>query len=373
MIDGLVIQKLISFRTASSMIKLLTGSQTIEKPYAFSKDYEQIGFPQMMVWANPQANGNDVFKTSTIKLTVDVNHFAHPDGYLDPLEILAQTQKLLDDYYINDGNKWSIKKLEISRKIESPYASKYLEYINSGRSLRGNMVKGNDCSGSGSRPSAIKYVDGKLIAGKYTKIKKELTFHVSNDDSLDMGLLLDGNTLRRHLGNDLREFDFEAAENYFWFYYIKRISGVSDYYSLNAALRIIETKVEGSTTREKYETILKGAAQYKGIEPYLKHVKNGDVRYNSLYKFKRVQTANNYIKKLQDELGINPVIISRRDASLLKVKCIPSIINALGIPHSILEKRKRRNKAPKAITVTLLKIPDELANDNFSVWSNNDE
>ena len=74
-------------------------------------------------------------------------------------------------------------------------------------------------------------------------------------------------------------------------------------------------------------SVLKGIAVYKGIEDYLGHTQDADKKYDFMKCIRTQKTAKTYIKMLQDDLRINPVNISRRDAKELGIGKLKNLLS----------------------------------------------
>lgn len=323
MIDYLVLTKEISVFQALEIKKNL-GLPVISREEAGTKKYTSSGISSLKIWLNlDKILEEPEICNCTLSAKVDGKRF-YQNGKYDVEKTLATLSRILNDEGLSEI-RWRLQNIAFKMEIASAHATKYVELLNNGYSLKGI--------------GAVKTADDKK---KPTKLqyKSDSIFLQIEADKLDNTVSMQLRLAKRKIndmvrGNkypvedrDFSNYDgvFEELEKKLWICYLGRIAGTEDYYSFKEAEKIIESSDKKPVEKENMQSVLKGVAVYKGIEDYLSHIGDTDKKYDFMKCIRTQKTAKTYIKMLQDDLRINPVNISRRDAKELGIGKLKNLL-----------------------------------------------
>ena len=104
---------------------------------------------------------------------------------------------------------------------------------------------------------------------------------------------------------------------------------MSDYFAYKRAEQLIDGSSIPHKSKEKCESVLKGVAVYKGMEEFCNHANDKVAKYDFMSVIGSDSVAKKYIKVLDEELGINPVVISRAIAMERKLDRLDNLLKLI--------------------------------------------
>lgn len=347
MIDYLVLTKEITVFQALEIKKNLE-LPVISREEAGTKKYTSSGISSLKIWLNlDKILEEPEICNCTLSAKVDGKRF-YQNGKYDVEKTLATLSRILNDEGLSEI-RWRLQNIAFKMEIASAYATKYVELMNNGYSLKGI--------------GAVKTADDKK---KPTKLqyKSDSIFLQIEADKLDNTVSMQLRLAKRKINDMVRgnkypveDRDFsnydsvlEELEKKLWICYLGRIAGTADYYSFKEAEKIIESSEKKPVEKENMYSVLKGIAVYKGIEDYLGHTQDADKKYDFMKCIRTQKTAKTYIKMLQDDLGINPVNISRRDAKELGIGKLENLLSYEEMVTIETDKEKLRDELIASMT-----------------------
>ena len=116
-------------------------------------------------------------------------------------------------------------------------------------------------------------------------------------------------TVEERLLKDVMDIAVEEKE---LSYYFSKVIGGGLYFTYSNAIKLIQNKKFKADKELRLCKVIKYVAKYHGISKFLDKVKDGTITDCG-----KLSTVQNYIRELQN-MGINPVTISRRDESVMK-------------------------------------------------------
>lgn len=347
MIDYLVLTKEITVFQALEIKKNLE-LPVISREEAGTKKYTSSGISSLKIWLNlDKILEEPEICNCTLSAKVDGKRF-YQNGKYDVEKTLATLSSILNDEGLSEI-RWRLQNIAFKMEIASAYATKYVELMNNGYSLKSiGTVKTADDK---KKPTKLQYKSDSI----FLQIEADKL-----DNIVDMQLRL----AKRKI-NDMvrgskypiedREFSnydgvLEELEKKLWICYLGRIAGTADYYSFKEAEKIVEASDKKPVEKENMYSVLKGVAVYKGIEDYLSHIGDVDKKYDFMKCIRTQKTAKSYIKMLQDDLRINPVNISRRDAKELGISRLENLLSHEEMVRSETQEDKLRDEFIASIT-----------------------
>lgn len=324
MIDYLVLTKEITVFQALEIKKNLE-LPVISREEAGTKKYTSSGISSLKIWLNlDKILEEPEICNCTLSAKVDGKRF-YQNGKYDVEKTLATLSRILNDEGLSEIS-WRLQNIAFKMEIASAYATKYVELVNNGYSLKSiGAVKTADDK---KKPTKLQYKSDSIFlqieANKLDNtvgMQLRLTKRKIND-------MVRGNKYPVE-DRDFSNYDgvLEELEKKLWICYLGRIAGAADYYSFKEAEKIIESSDKKPVEKENMRSVLKGIAVYKGIEDYLSHIGDADKKYDFMKCIRTQKTAKTYIKMLQDDLRINPVNISRRDAKELSIGKLKNLLS----------------------------------------------
>ncbi len=119
----------------------------------------------------------------------------------------------------------------------------------------------------------------------------------------------DSNTVEERLLKDVMDGVVEEQE---LSYYFSKVIGGGQYFTYTNAIQLIQNSKFKADKRQKLCKVIGYVAKYHGISIFLDRVKDGTITDCG-----KLKTVQGYLRDLQN-MGINPVTISRRDESVMK-------------------------------------------------------
>lgn len=282
-----------------------------------------------------------------INADIDMSRFEDSDGNPNLKRLKEQLDSIIAPSGVNDLD-WKMIYCKFEKVIETAYVDQYMNLIKNIRKPKGRgdtLKTKQDESSSGSK---------KMI---YSNGSRELTLDIKQD-AIILYLSISNSKLnysvkRKDYGISSKLIDqidansFKNMELQLWNEYLSRLFGESDYYSQSEAEKVIKEKCKSIGTRHKLEAVLKGIAVYKGIDAFMDHVEDKEPKYEFMEEIRSKSTANKCIRDLDTVYGVNPIVISRRDAAALEISCLPSFVKLVGVLDHKPQKRKRQKNKSK--------------------------
>lgn len=274
-----------------------------------------IGINSFGVWNNPDRT-EKYYQIHTVFANV------YPEIYLkngepDIPAVLDELDMIMGNITVKD-EQWRLQNIRFSKTIKTDKAETYIRLLNLGSSLSGiNMSKTvnrkNKQEKINTRVPELVYENGStkihiFLEDGDLKISIELLKRKLKDYSLTHDVI------KRDIisyNGKLKKMEAEIFKEY-----LEQLAGTGDYYSFKGAEQIIKNTSYSKPEKEKMYAVLNGIQVYKGIENFLRHVEDAKPKGDYMSKLKTKERAKTAIKNLE-KLGINPVIISRRNAEAI--------------------------------------------------------
>ena len=276
-----------------------------------------------------------------INADIDVSYFKHEDALLEFDSIKKKLTSIVEPSGVKDIG-WNVIYCKFKKIMQTDYADQYMDLIKRIRKPKGrgdNLVLKKEETfrsasklifSNGSRELSIDKIENVII----------LYLSITNRK-------INASAKRKNYGLTSKVLDqmdaksFESTELQLWNEYLSKIFGEGDYYSQIEAEKVLKEKCKNISTRHKLVAVLKGVSVYKGIDDFLAHVKDEERKYDFMEEIQSLSTANKYLRDLNKVYGVNPVVISRRDAAALNISSLPSLVRLAGVLDHKPQKTKK--------------------------------
>ena len=282
-----------------------------------------------------------------LNVDIDVSKFTHDNDVTDLKEIKSNLDSIIKPSGIKDIS-WNVIHCKFKKVIQTEYVDQYMDLI---KKIHKPQGRGN----------SLVLKEGETFRSASKVVFSNGTRELSIDKNSDVIILylslsnrkINESAKKKKYGivskalNQMDAKTFENAELQLWNEYLSKIFGEGDYYSQIEAEKILKEKCKSISTRHKLIAVLKGVSVYKGIDDFLAHVKDKERKYDFMEEIQSKSSANKYLRDLNKVYGINPVVISRRDAAALNISSLPSLVSLAGVMDYKPQKTKKVRINPK--------------------------
>lgn len=326
MVDWIVLQTKITMYEALSIRQQLNMEVKKGSSHeAFTKEYRESGFTKIGIWVNRNSILADPNEYNHLLLvTVRCKAFSS-NGRLDISQITNKLEWITS--ICNIANRsWELHFAVFRVSIPTQYSDVYMKLLKNGNTLK--SVLADREADDFRNPKLLKYESKSMWLDIQDK-GNALTVTLSIMYRKIKDLVKSGSFMLKSTNLSTLDGELEKLEPQLWDFYLNKLSGLSDYYAYKSAEQIIDGSSITHKSKEKCESVLKGVAVYKGVEEFCDHFNDKIQKYDFMNIIGSDNVAKKYMKVLDEELGINPVVISRAIAMERKLDRLDNLLKLI--------------------------------------------